>query len=340
MKATLLLVAILAAPAIANDAWVNFIRQNQVKSGVTWDMPVDAQGNGPSALVLEEDGALFQLWTIRQEDFKDYLLDQKVVGTYLPSADIRIQTGDPYPHVHRTRADQPFTVEIEIGGLLAGEGVPKAAKRVLAEHHLSSYASGQVSVGPRVATGGSPATSGFITSNGTVILNFTSSSLPAGDPTQAMGEEHFFVHSRPDQDALQTQIASNFVHVWPVASGAISGIEPGTVVRFSTPPLQLHLDNLYPSSTTYLQIYPGAPRLGMAGKKVDGTVLVLDQDTKEDRIIALSDWEGAIDGEGEYTMELITETPFGIERLTSLSFNVDRVLAVNAQIGDYESTQN
>ena len=338
MKATLLLAIISAAPALAGDTWVNFIRQNQVKSGVVWDMPVDAQGNGPSALTLEEDGALFQLWTIKQESFKDYLLDQKVVGTYLPSAEIRIQTGDPYPNVHRTRADQPFTVEIEIGGLLGGTGVPEAAKRVLAEHHLASYSAGQTSIDPRVATGSSPASSGYITTNGTMVLNFTGSTLPASDPTHAMGEEHFVVHSLPDLDAPQTQIASNFVQVWPVASGSIAGIEAGDTVRFNTPPLQLLLDNLYPSSTTYLQIYPGASRLGVDGKRVDGTVLVLDQDTKEDRIIALTDWEDAIGDEGEYTMEIITETPFGPERLTSLSFNVDRVLAVNALIGDFEST--
>ncbi|MEP4076952.1 hypothetical protein [Haloferula sp.] len=337
MKATLLLVAIMAAPAIAGDTWVNFIRQNQVKSGVVWHMPVDAQGEAASPLALEEDGALFQLWTIRQEDQKDYLLDQQVVGTYLPSAEIRIQTGDPYPHVHRTRADQPFTVEIEIGGLIGGTGVPEAATRVLAEHHLSTYSSGQTSVDPRIATGGTPSNSGYISQNGVISLKFPASSLPAGDPTQAMGEEHFVVHSLPDQDAPQTQIASNFIQVWPVASGSISGIETGDVVRFDAPPLQLHLDNLYPSSTTYLQIYPGAPRLGVDGERVDGTVLVLDQDTKEDRIIALSDWGDAIDEEGQYTMELVTETPFGPERLTNVTFTVDRVLAVNAQMGNFES---
>ena len=337
MKATLLLVAMMAAPALAGDTWVNFIRQNQVKSGVIWDMPVSPQGNSPSALTLEEDGALFQLWTIKQQDFKDYLLDQKMVGTYLPSAEIRIQTGDPYPHVHRTRADQPFTVEIEINGLLSGTGVPDAAKRVLAEHHLAPYGPGQTSIDPRIATGNTPADSGYISNNGTVTLNFTSSSLPASDPTLAMGEEHFVVHSLPDLDAPQTQIASNYVQVWPVASGSISGISPGEFVRFTTPPLQIHLDNLYPSSTTYLQIYPGAPRLGTEGQKIDGTILVLDQDTKEDRILSIDDWGGNLDAEGDYTMELVTETPFGTERLSYLTFEVDRVLAVNAQIGDFES---
>ncbi|MGB6220237.1 hypothetical protein [Haloferula sp.] len=337
MKACFILAALITAPAFAGDNWVNFIRQNQVKSGVVWDMPVDPEGQSPSALVLEENGALFQLWTIQQSNFKDYLLDQKVVGTYLPSAQIRITTADPYPHVHRTRADQPFTVEIEVSGLLGGAGVPDAAKRVLTEHHLAPYTPGQSSIDPRIATGGTPSSSGFITSNGTTVLNFTSSSLPAGDPTMALGEEHFVVHSLPDLDAPQTQIASNFVQVWPVASASIEGLQPGETVRFSAPPLQLHLHDLYPSSTTYLQIYPGAPQLGVTGRKIDGSILVIDQDTKEDRILAITDWEGAFESEGEYTMEIITETPFGPERLTYLSFQVDRVLAVNAQIGDYES---
>lgn len=338
MKATLLLVAMMAAPATADDTWVNFIRQNQVKTGVVWDMPVSPQGNSPSALTLEEEGALFQLWTIKQETFKDYLLDQKIVGTYLPSAEITIQTGDPYPHVHRTRADQPFTVSINIGGLLGGAGIPDAAKRVLTEHHLAPYGPGQTSIDPRIATGRTPASSGYINTNGTTSLNFTASSLPASDPTDAMGEEHFVVHSLPDVGAPQTQIASNYVQVWPVASGSIAGIEPGEVVRFTTPPLQLHLDNLYPSSTTYLQIYPGAPRLGVAGKKIDGSILVIDQDSKEDRILPVTEWGSSFEEEGEHTMEIITITPFGAERLAYLSFNVDRVLAVNAQLGDFEST--
>ncbi|MEM9238033.1 MAG: hypothetical protein AAGB14_14775, partial [Verrucomicrobiota bacterium] len=302
MNATpLILVAAMATPAFSEDAWVNFIRQNQVRTGVVWDMPVDPQGNGPSALTLEEDGALFQLWTIRQSDFKDYLLDQKVVGTYLPSAEIRIQTGDPYPHVHRTRADQPFTVEIDVSGLLAGTNIPDAAKRVMMEHHLASYTGGRTSIDPRHAIGGTPADSGYISSNGTIVLNFNASSLPAGDPTQAMGEEHFVIHSLPDADAPQTQIASNFVQVWPVASGHITGIEQGQTVRFSTPPIELHLENLYPSSMTYLQIYPGDPRLGVDGEKVDGTVLVLDQDIKEDRTIRLDEWEETLEEDGTYT---------------------------------------
>lgn len=337
MKACLFLAALIAAPAFASDTWVNFIRQNQVKSGVVWDMPVDPQGNGPSAMALEEDGSLFQLWTIRQNNFKDYLLDQKVVGTYLPSADVLIETGDPYPHIHRTRADQPFRVTIKVNGLLAGAGVPDAATRVLTEHHLAPYSTGQTSIDPRIATGGTPANSGHITKNGDTILNFSSSTLPASDPTRALGEEHFVVHSLPDLDAPQTQIASNFVQVWPVASASIQGLQPGETVRFRTPPLQLHLHDLYPSSTTYLQIYPGSPQLGINGTKIDGSILVLDQDTKEDRILSVTDWEAAFESEGEYTMEIITETPFGPERLTYLSFQVDRVLAVNAQIGDYES---
>ena len=75
--------------------YVNFIRQNQQGAGVVWDMPVEADGPPPSALTLENGGALFQLWTIEQTAGKDYLLDQKLVGAYLPTADIKMTTLDP-----------------------------------------------------------------------------------------------------------------------------------------------------------------------------------------------------------------------------------------------------
>src|SRR5690606_16529057 len=111
--------------------YVNFIRQTQQDTGVVWSMPVVPKGESASPLTLESKGALFQLWTIEQSAAKDYLLDQKLVGAYLPSASLRITTGDPYSRVPRTRADQPFTVTYDVAGLLAGAGIPEAATKVL-----------------------------------------------------------------------------------------------------------------------------------------------------------------------------------------------------------------
>jgi len=333
MKA-LPLLALLSLPAAADPAgWVNFLRQQQVDSGLVWDRPVAATGQSPSALALQDGGALFQLWTLRENDAAEFLLDQKLVGAYLPAASIRITTGDPYPHVPRTRADQPFQVAIEVEGLLSGPNLPLAATRVLLEHHLAPYPAGANSIDARVATGGTPHGSGTINQNGPATLDIPSSSLPAADPTKALGEEHFVIHALADGSLPQSQLAAAHVQIWPVAEGRIVGLAPGGVVRHSVPAIEMHLDDLYPSSTTYLQIYPGAPRLGTDGVRVDGSVLVLDQDHGADRILRLDNWGGVLTEDGEHTMEIITVTPFGVERLTHLSFEVDRELAVNGHLG-------
>lgn len=338
MKTPLLLTIILSSISLSVNAmdWVNFIRQNQSDSGVIWDMPVDSQGKAPSMMALEEGGSLFQLWTIRQSDAADFLLDQKIVGAYLPAAEIQIETGDPYPLIHRTRVDQPFTVTVNVSGLLQGADIPDAAKRVIIEHHLASYAQGQSSIDSQLAIGGTPHTSGYISSNGPRQFRFQSTSLTATRPSEAMGEEHFVIHALPDESMPQSQIASDYVQVWPLANGSIRGITAGQLLRFSPPPIELHLERLYPSSTTYLQIYQGKPKLGVEGKVIEGSMLVLDQDSMEDRVIRIDEWQKYLVKDGHYTMEVITITPFGTERLYHLDFVVDRELTVNAQLGDIE----
>lgn len=336
MKALPLLIC-LSTTTIHGAEWVNFIRQTQVDSGVIWDMPVAPNGNSPSRLSLEEGGALFQLWTIEQEQVTDYLLDQRLVGTYLPSAEIRIETSDPYPHIHRTRADQPFTVHIDVGGLLTGQNLPEASKQVLLEHHLAPYVGGSTTIDPSDAVGGTPASQGLLTSNGTHTLTFQVSGLPATDPTAAVGEEHFVVHALPDASIPQTQIATNYVQIWPVATGLIHGIAPGEVIRGNVPPITLNLEDLYPSSTTYLQIYRGSATLGTTGQTVDGSVLVLDQSKSADRILPVDDWGQLLEDDGTHTLELVTITPFGTERLSYIEFMVDRELEVHAQLGSFET---
>ena len=115
MKTHLLLGMLLSSHVLAaGEGFTNFIRQTQQGTGVVWNMPVSSAGSSASQLLLEEGGSLFQLWTIEQTTAKEYLLDQKVVGAYLPKADIVITTvdpnRDPVSGAPRTRADKPFTI--------------------------------------------------------------------------------------------------------------------------------------------------------------------------------------------------------------------------------------
>ncbi|MCW1884253.1 hypothetical protein OKA04_05885 [Luteolibacter flavescens] len=338
MKATLFSALLLCAQAFgAGEGYTNFISQIQQDTGVVWNMPVVPQGNSPSALVLEGKGSLFQLWTIQQASATDYLLDQKLVGAYMPAATISIKTADPYTKVPRTRADQPFTVNYEVSKLLSGANLPVASTRVLLEHHTASYAAGQSSIPLTTAISGKPLTSAYISTNGPGVLSFPVTNLKATDPTKATGEEHFVIHALSDGTITQSQIANAYVQIWPVASGTIAGVKEGERIRYNAPPLTLTLKDLYPDSYTWLQVYPGPPKLNTEGVTVQGSQLVIDQDKSHSDILSVSNYDTVFPQDGTYTMELLTQTPFGIDRLSYVSVEVDRKLEIRAQMGEISS---
>ncbi len=327
----ILLGAIHASAQTGN--YVNFIRQHQQGNGIVWDMPVDPIGAAPSALTLESDGALFQLWTIEQTAAKEYLLDQKIVNAYLPTADIKVTTLDPYGRVARTRIDQPFTVEININGLLSGLDMPPAASSVLLERHLASYQAGPAPEAAKVLAG-TPFSSAYLNANGHMVLRFEASALTAEDPTKASGEEHFAIRALTDGSVSPNQLASAAVQVWPVASGSIKGISPGDQLRFQIPQIELLLNDLYPRSDTYLLLFEGTQVTG-----TDGTVVKaypMDCETCESRVIGVTELDSKITNDGTYTLALVSDTVFGRELLgPTVTFSVNRTVHVNAMLVDF-----
>lgn len=335
MKLLPLIIALSPVGAFVQaKGYVNFIRQNQQNSGVVWDMQVAPRGKAPSALALENQGSLFQLWTIEPTQMKEYLLDQKLVGAYLPKADIKITTLDPYTLVPRTRVDQPFSVEIEVADLLTGTGLPDAATKVLLEQHVQSSPEELVSLDPSTVAATTPNRSAYISENGKTVLKFPASSLTAKDPTKARGEEHFIVHALSDGRISQTQIASAHVQVWPIASGAILGITPGQEIRFSSPKLYLQLNDLYPRSDTYLKVYEGSQINGVEGTLVKA--FPMDRDRSASITLEVTELTTAITEDGSYTMALMSETVYGTELLCDpIPFTVRTDITVNAMQTDY-----
>lgn len=334
--AILMLAALTAAGNPTNN--LHFIRQHQQTSNLVWDMPVALVGQGPSALSLESGGALFQLWTVASSPPRDYLLDQKLVGAYLPKAEINVLTLDPNGRVPRTRVDQPFRVEIQISDLLTGVDLPLAATTVLLERHLNNYAEGVSALDPVEAVSGTPISSGYLSANGQHVMAFPASGLTAADPTKACGEEHFVIHALPDGNVAQSQIASAMVQVWPVASGEIKGITTGDNLRFQVPQVELILNDLYPRSDTYLLLYEGTQIAGVEGRIVKA--FPMDRDTSESHVLRVSELESKLEADGTYTLALISETVFGRELLCSpVTFNIRRTLQVNAmQVGYSDGT--
>lgn len=330
MKSISLLFAISALSASAQTAgYVSFIRQTSQESGIAWDMPVADTGTASSVQPLEGVGSLFQLWTIEQTTGKDYLLDQKLVGTYLPKADIKITTLDPYPLATRTRVDQPFSVEIRVADLLTGTGLPDASTKVLLEQHAQAYVNGQVSLEPAVVVANPPLYSAYISQNGPTVMKFATSSLTAPDPTKSLGEEHFVVHALADGKLTQTQIASAHVQVWPVASGTILGVSQNEKFHYQIPTLQLNLYDLYPRSDTYLTVYEGTSINGVEGKLVKA--FPVDRDRSVSTILEVTELSAAIGADGPYTIALTSETVYGTELLCDpITFTIKRTIAVNA----------
>ena len=336
MKTFLLLGALLCSHAhAAGEGYVNFVHQTQQSTGVVWSMSVTPEGTAASQGLLETGGSLFQLWTIKQDTATEYLLDQKLVGAYMPSATVTVQTLDPYSLRKRTRADKPFTVTINVAGLLSGTNIPDAAKRVLLEQHVKAYTSGVTSFTPAQATSGTPKASASIYNNGVTILNFAATSLTGADPTKVSGEEHFVVHALADGTITQSQIAGANVQVWAVATGAISGIKTGDRIRSKAPQLTVVMNDLYPSSGTYLQAYKGP--VGTAVDPVRLATKVLDQSTSLSETLTVADYDSTFTEDGIYTIELLTETPFGTERLDHVTFSVDRELEVHGLLGGLET---
>lgn len=340
MKSSLFRILVLLLSACSHAGaqasnFTNFIRQVQLPVGVQWDATVAANGQQLSSLAINPGGARFELWTVQASPLKSYLLDTRYVGTYVPLANVVIRSEDLASTVPRTRADRPFYVDITVSGLLDGEDVPDSSRKVKLLRHVQSYGIG--GTGENLdRTQASLLSDAYLTENKTHTLSYTLNSVPAADRAKVRGEERFSVFSLEDYQAPETQISAQTIQIWPVADGSIVGLTNGQMVRIILPQVTLNLNDLYPSSTTYAQVYQGNPQLGVAGKIVPGSALVLNESVPQDRVLLLQNYSSVFDADGRWTMELLTVTPFGIDRLAYVSFDLDRTLRLNGTVTTQE----
>ena len=136
--------------AQSEHPYLNWIRQLQFETDesgnsveIVRDNYVDSRGEDESLLGIPEQGALFQLWTIKTDTGESWLLDTATVGAYLPTAEIIIDAEDSYAGQPRTRADRPFSVTYQYSGLENDESLPLAARQVLLVQQAEN--SGEVS---------------------------------------------------------------------------------------------------------------------------------------------------------------------------------------------------
>lgn len=315
--------------------YTNFIRQVQFPTGVQWDATVAPFGSQLSELAIDPGGARFELWTVLSSPLTNYLLDSRYVGTYVPLANVAIRSEDGTGSIPRTRADRPFYVDVNIEGLRSGASDPAPSKSVKFLRHVQSYGPGGtgVNINRAMAT---VQDQSLINSNGLITLQFLLNSVPGGDRTKVRGEERFSVFSLADYQAPESQIASQFIQIWPVADASIAGISEGQLIRYSLPQLTLTLNDLYPNSTTYAQVYQGNPQLGVTGNIVPGSALVINDSIPQNRVLIVKDYDKIFDADGRWTLELLTQTPFGIDRLAYVSFDLDRTIKLNGSLNTIE----
>lgn len=334
---TLLLRSIVLTGLISSVAsaqsYTNFIRQVQVSTGVQWDATVAYQGTQASSLEVPLGGSRFELWTLLSSPLTSYLLDTKFVGAYVPSASVAIRTEDPYALIPRTRADRPFAVDITTSGLLSGSTYPDAAKSVTLLRHVQSYGAGGTGANLD-RTQATLLSQASVTANGTQTLTYQVTSIPGSDRTAVRGEERYSVFSLADtvSAAPAAQLASQYVQIWPVANGSIAGISAGQKLRFAPPALTVTVNDLYPDSRMYVQVYKGTARLGVSGTIVPGSAVIVNDAVPQNRVILLKDYDALLPDDGQWTMELVTSTPFGIDRLSAVTFTVDRTIRVNGNL--------
>lgn len=313
------------------DDYSFFVRQIQMPDEAEWDVSVGQEGSEQSPLAINPNGARFELWTVRTDPLTSYLLDTTYVNSYVPVATVGIQSEDPYSVIPRTRADRPFQVNITVSGMSIDPTAPPAALSVKLLRHVQAYNSGDngTHVNRSQAT---LLSQGSLNNNGAHTLSYTVNAIPGADRTKVRGEERFSVFSMEDFQAPESQLGSKFIQIWPMADCSINGITAGDIIKGVAPNINIHLNDLYPDSFTYAQVYEGTPQLGVQGVRVPGSSVTVDSSVPKSEIIRLKNWDQVIGRDGTWTLEIVTVTPFGADRLSYVSFVVDRAIKVNGSV--------
>jgi hypothetical protein len=53
-------------------------------------------------------------------------------------------------------------------------------------------------------------------------------------------------------------------------------------------------------------------------------------------VLTLKNYESIFDSDGRWTMEIVTKTPFGTDRLAYVSFDIDRTMKLNTNMSTIE----
>lgn len=318
----------------------SFIRQIQIIGGapVVSDISISSDSGQVMSKPVHADASVFQLYTNWRRDSETtelLKLDEKAVGTFFP--EVVIETSSEDPHVPTTtRSDQPYEVRVTVAGLREEGTVPEYARTVLVGRGYDMY-----SLGSFTPTGetGYYEDSWVAQTNGEFVDSAVMQRLPGSSLTRVAGAETYSVFTRPETGS-SFQLATAEVIVWPVAVAAFEGIEEGKTYSDLPAQSRVILRDAYPRSTTYARIHKGRPEPGAEGTVISSTMTRFGSGGDEsvvpqDATIPIGSLSDYITTEGEYTIEVMTVTPFNKgtpERLTAVSFLIDRTVEVRSAL--------
>ena len=329
----------------------NFIRQIQTVNGQTlvYDIPAASDQGTVTSRPLASDSSIFQLYTYDTVSANNgngndnttttlKKLDEKTVGTYIPTASLVFDSEDPH-FPARTRADRPYGLTVTVAGLSTDPEAPAYSKSVESSRSYKIYDHDTWTAYENGSQQGEYTESYGFVQNGSFTDEAISQRLPSETPTQVAGEETFTIRLDPTAVPNYSELASATIQIWPVATAGVVGLEEGENYRKIPTATSMVLENLYPESITYAQVYPGGRSLGTVGIVVPSSVISYGEDTQvpQRAILSLSDEDisEALGEDGTYTLEVLTVTPFNgraPELLTDVTFDVDRTISVRAQV--------
>lgn len=248
----------------------DFVIQTDLETGLTQHIYVtgldsvgEKSGTVDSALPVGPAGSLFRLYGVGlAPDTKLYLLDETVVGSFLPKATVTISSEDPYAVVPRTRADRKFNASLTFESLLADPDAPEAARKVYVERLVVEYPEGDDRIPENRQERLLEAF--YVTKNGTMNARFNTS-LACTSPFKQRGEEYLRVYALPDQDIGWTLLDEKKIQIWPCADAQLLGRTSASPEPFSLhgkkvsfmPAITMVVNDLYPTSKTYINLYKG-----------------------------------------------------------------------------------
>lgn len=287
-------------------------------------------------------GANFELFTEHNGNGEVYLLAKTYVSSDGPRGLVKLSSADPYTPP-RTRADLGFHADLLVQNLKGGTGGADAADAVEYRRYVLPFPSESDGTGVKL-TDATLYSQESISKEGITPKDYAISQIPGSPTSKRRGLERHEIWTIPSNNSKPFQLAAATITVWPMPTGAITGLTNGGKYRYVLPEITLTYDDVYPNSVVQARIYKGGYSAEEpAAEKVyfiQGSAVSHNEVKPADYSIKLSNWTENFPEDGDWTIELVATTPFEENKpplvLDHHTFNLDRSMKVNSAVSTVE----